>query len=119
MQEEVLARSQNKLFYQHLLANFQQLKSSLESSRPCFLLPRGNTTTGSYLAVSCALDDDLAAPEDARTMVCIEQPGEVADTRLLHCTMTCTALHHDLCLAAVVVDVGAGALSSQLLVNLS
>lgn len=81
----MLARSQNKLFYQHLLANFQQLKSSLESSRPCFLLPRGNTT-GSYLAVSCALDDDLAAPEDARTMVCIEQPGEVADNWLLHRT---------------------------------
>jgi hypothetical protein len=79
LQEEVLARSQSKQFYQHLLTNFQQLKSELASSRPCFLLPRGgsagsssSTTTtissgcSSLLAVTCALDDDLAAADEAR-----------------------------------------------------
>jgi hypothetical protein len=70
LQEEVLARSQSKQFYQHLLTNFQQLKSELASSRPCFLLPRGGSTssgsTSSLLAVTCALDDDLAGADEAR-----------------------------------------------------
>lgn len=68
LQEEVLARSKSKQFYQHLLNNFQQLKSELAASRPCFLLPRGNSSSSSccYLVVTCALDDDLAAAEDAR-----------------------------------------------------
>lgn len=68
LQDEVLARSQSKQFYQHLLSNFQQLKKDLTSSRPCFLLPRGggaNSNT-SPLAVTCAMDDDLATADEAR-----------------------------------------------------
>jgi hypothetical protein len=61
LQEEILARSQSKAFYQHLTTLFQQFKSSLVASRPCFLLPRAsNGAANGYLAVSCALDDDLA-----------------------------------------------------------
>lgn len=69
-QEEVLARSQSKQFYQHLLTNFQQLKQDLTASRPCFLLPR-NTANGAssgsiFWAVTCALDDDLTGPDELR-----------------------------------------------------
>jgi hypothetical protein len=74
LQEEVLARSQSKQFYQHLIMLFQHLKTRLVTSRPCFLLPRAgiNSNTSSYssaagglLAVSCALDDDLVYADDA------------------------------------------------------
>lgn len=76
LQEEVLARSQSKQFYQHLITLFQQLKTRFASSRPCFLLPRNaaggsnsnnsaNSNSGGLLAVSCALDDDLAHADEA------------------------------------------------------
>lgn len=74
LQEEVLARSQSKQFYQHLIMLFQHLKTRLVTSRPCFLLPRAgiNSNTSSYssaagglMAVSCALDDDLVYADDA------------------------------------------------------
>jgi hypothetical protein len=74
VQEEVLARSQSKQFYQHLITLFQQLKTRLVTARPCFLLPRAgvnsssasyNSSTGGLLAVSCALDDDLVHADEA------------------------------------------------------
>jgi len=64
VQEEVLARSQSKQFYQHLITLFQQLKTCLVTSRPCFLLPRPGGSS-SLLAVSCALDDDLAYADES------------------------------------------------------
>lgn len=91
LQEEVLARSQSKQFYQHLLANFQQLKSELASSRPCFLLPRGgsagssSSTTiaacSSLLAVTCALDDDLAGADEARQQLQLVHGGPGSTSR--------------------------------------
>jgi hypothetical protein len=78
LQEEVLARSQSKQFYQHLITLFQQLKTRLVTSRPCFLLPRAGVSstsasygapTGGLLAVSCALDDDLVCAEE----LCLNQ----------------------------------------------
>lgn len=75
LQEEVLARSQSKQFYQHLITLFQHLKTRLVTSRPCFLLPRAGINTsssssygsaaGGLLAVSCALDDDLVHADEA------------------------------------------------------
>lgn len=73
VQEEVLARSQSKQFYQHLITLFQQLKTRLVTSRPCFLLPRAGVSSnsasytssaGGLLAVSCALDDDLVHADE-------------------------------------------------------
>jgi hypothetical protein len=75
-QEEVLARSQSKQFYQHLITLFQHLKTRLVTSRPCFLLPRAgvngtsasassyHSAGGGLLAVSCALDDDLVHADE-------------------------------------------------------
>lgn len=71
-QEEVLARSQSKQFYQHLITLFQHLKTRLVTSRPCFLLPRAGVngasasyhSAGGLLAVSCALDDDLVHADE-------------------------------------------------------
>lgn len=67
-----MARSQSKQFYQHLITLYQQLKSRLVNSRPCFLLPRGggnsssnNSSSLGFLAVTCALDDDLVHADEA------------------------------------------------------
>ncbi|WIA20977.1 hypothetical protein OEZ85_005314 [Tetradesmus obliquus] len=92
IQEEVLARSQSKHFYQHLLTNFQQLKSELASSRPCFLLPRGGSAgsnsssatiaaCSSLLAVTCALDDDLAGADEARQQLQLVHGGPGSTSR--------------------------------------
>lgn len=77
----MLARGQSKQFYQHLITLFQGLKSSLVSSRPCFLLPRTTNNApgaGHYLAVSCALDDDLSFADEQAAVITLPSAPEPA-----------------------------------------